>query len=98
MKPKTKQQPCTQCLDMLIDFIGSKQAHTKKKIFKIRQKKCQPKNLVKLLGKAIGRYEEQGLEIPIKYYKKYHTLMDKYEPDWRTNGLLYENAERPEEE
>ncbi len=53
--------------------------------------------MAKLLGKAIGRYEEQGLNVPLRYYKTYHSLMDRYDPNWRDNGLLYEHAEKPEE-
>ena len=68
-----KKEVCTQCLDMLINLTDYPPKH--------------PKDVVKLLGKAIGRYEELGTEIPLKYYREYHALKDKYEPGWRYDGF-----------
>ena len=78
-----KKEMCTQCLDLLIDLI------------EYQPKK--PRDMAKLLGKAIERYEEQGLDVPLNYYTTYHSLMDRYDPNWRDDGLLYEHAEKPKE-
>ena len=60
-----KQQTNTKCLDILVELMN----HPPLK---------HPKTIVRLIGQAIKRYEEERIIVPKKYYEIYQALVDKY--------------------